>query len=71
MAQLEQQVSRVKAKLGWAENNGEEYKRRRKNVKAYAIINKGIGKYGISDGDWKPFMNFGMLLKIGLPASGR
>ena len=71
MAQSEQQVSRAKAQLGWGEDNREDYKRRRKNVKWYAIINKIVGKRETSDGDWKLFMDFCMLPTIGLPASGR
>jgi hypothetical protein len=67
----DQATSRAKTQLGWGDDNAEEYRKWRRHLKAYALMNKITGRRGTSDAAWEAFKTFAMDAKNGLPASGR
>jgi len=67
----EQATSRAKTQLRWGDDNMEDYKKWRRHLKAYALMNNITGRRGTSNTAWDAFKTFAMQAKNGLPASGR
>ena len=67
----EQATSRAKTQLGWGDDNIEDYKKWRRHLKTYALMNNITGRRGTSNTTWNTFKTFTMQAKHGLPASGR
>lgn len=65
------QTGRAKLQLGWGEDNPEEYRRWRRQIKAYAISKKITGRRDASVQEWDRFKSHAMNDENGLPASGR
>jgi len=70
MPQEEHTTSHAKTQLGWGDDNADEYRKWRRHLKAYALMNKITGRRGTSDAAWEAFKTFAMDAKNGLPASG-
>ncbi|KAF8416220.1 hypothetical protein EV426DRAFT_703735 [Tirmania nivea] len=66
----DQLTSRAKTQLGWGDNNIEDYKKWRRHLKAYAVMNEITGRRGTSKAVWEGFKAFVLELKNRLPASG-
>jgi hypothetical protein len=64
-------TSKAKVQLGWADGGGESYKKWRKNLKAYAIIQKIASKRTCSDSTWEAFTTYAIDRTNGFPAKGR
>jgi len=67
----DQGTSRAKTQLSWGEDNEDEYRKWRRHLKAYALMNKITGRHGTSNAAWEAFKAFGIDSKNGLPSSGR
>jgi len=66
----EQATSRAKTQLRWGEDNIEDYKKWRRHLKAYALMNNMTGRWGTSYAAWNAFQTFVMHANHGLLASG-
>jgi len=67
----DQATSRAKTQLGWGDDNIENYKKWRRHLKAYALMNNITGRRATSNATWNTFKTFAMQANYGLPASGR
>jgi len=67
----EQATSHGKTQLGWGEDNIEDYKKWRRHLKVYALMNNITGRRGTSNATWNAFKTFVIQVNHGLPASGR
>jgi len=67
----EQATSHAKTQLGWGDHNMEDYKKWRRHLKAYALMNNITGRRGTSNAAWDAFKTFAIQPKSGLPVSGR
>ncbi|KAF8416583.1 hypothetical protein EV426DRAFT_578631 [Tirmania nivea] len=65
----DQLTSRAKTQLGWGDDNVEDYKKWRRYLKAYAVMNEITGRRGISKAVWEGFKAFALKPKNELPAS--
>jgi len=67
----DQATSQAKTQLGSGDDNIEDYKKWRRHLKAYVLMNNITGRRGTSNATWNAFKTFAMLATHGLPASGR
>jgi len=66
----DQATSHTKTQLGWGDDNIEDYKKWRRHLKAYTLMNNITGRQGTSNTTWNAFKTFAMEAKHGLPTSG-
>jgi len=64
-------TSRAKTQLGWGDDNANKYRKWRRYLQAYTLMNKITSRRGTSDATREAFKTFAMDGKKGLPASGR
>jgi len=66
-----QAISHAKTQLGWGDDNIGDYKKWRRHLKAYALMNNITGRWRTANATWNAFKSFAMEAKHRLPASGR